>query len=248
VQDSIAFLKWVKKNVVSGYPVIIGVFNNEWLIYNNADANAGDPQYDHIVPVMAWGSARPLDEDDISGDVILLSDNGLYGTDVGPIPNANVGYYYPYHIPYFLADRQLANTATDPNRVYSLLKLPETKATTNEVYAIAIKGVLDKNGETLPIKITTGNNYESPAIAHKSNVRPEPEAVTLTITVSGLTAGQTYYLYYYKDEKDVPEENFNANSGNAWQVIDADESTWTGSLTIRSDEKAFFRAVNKNAG
>ena len=250
VQDSETFLQWVKKNVVSGYPVIVGVFYNEFLLSGGeiTNPNYGDTEYDHIVPVMEWGSSRPLDQEDISGDVILLSDNGLYGTDTSPVPDNTVVYYYDYAIPYFLATRQQANTQTDNNRVYSLLTLPQTNEGNKQNYAIAIKGVLDESRETLPVTLTTSINYECPAIVDGSDIRPASQQVTLTITVSGLTPGQTYYLYYYDNEINVPVRNFNAQSGDPWQEIDATADTWTGSMTIQSNEKAFFRAVNKNAG
>jgi hypothetical protein len=246
VEGSLTFLHWVKKNVVSGYPVIMGVFNNEYLIYNDKVTTDGDTEYDHIVPVMGWGSSRPLNGDDIHGDVILLSDNGLYGPCTCPIPDDTVAYYYHYPIPYFLADRVLANTKHDANRVYSLLSLAEKKETGRMNYAIAIKGVLDENKETLPVKLTTSKNYEYPEIMNDHD-RPESLSVTLTITVAGLTPGQTYYLYHYEDENDVPVKNFNAESGDPWQEIEATAATWTGSMVIQSKDKAFFRAVNKNA-
>ena len=244
VRDSIAFLKWVKKNVVSGYPVIIGVFNNENLVYPG-EGNPGDPQYDHIVPVVAWGSPG-LNEDDIMDDVLLLSDNGLYGPDLGPVPNISVKYYYHYRIHHFLANRAQANE--DRNRVYSLLNLPDNGNPSHRNYAIAIKGVSDKLKETLRVSLTTSINYEDPAVKKGSQMRPGHQPVILTITISGLTPGQTYNLHRYHHEKDVPVENFNAKPGKAWQKIEATTEVWTGSLRIKSNDKVFFRVVNINAG
>ncbi len=54
------FFVWIKNHVVAGFPVIIGIFNNEYLLYGDTDPNAGDPEYDHIVPIIGVGSYSPL--------------------------------------------------------------------------------------------------------------------------------------------------------------------------------------------
>jgi len=257
--NSRQFLKWVKKGVISGYPVIIGVFNNEKYFYDSTRRTAGDPEYDHIVPVIGWGSARKLNSDDITGDVLLFSDNGLLGDDKTAKPNKSVPYYFPYNIPYFMCSRATANSPTDinrkkrDNRIYALLQLPkyEDKGMDKNNYALLITGVKDPTHQTLPVRLTTSINYEAPFIADSSNTRPRAGKVTLAITVSGLSVGQTYNLYDYTDERQVPTKMFNRQSKNnkilPWRHFTAAATTWQGSLTIATSQKAFFRAVKATA-
>jgi hypothetical protein len=41
----------MKKEIIANHPVIMGVFTNEKYFENNSNLNAGDEEYDHIVPV-----------------------------------------------------------------------------------------------------------------------------------------------------------------------------------------------------
>ncbi len=81
------FLSWVKRQFLDGGRVIIGVLDNAALL---GEAGAGDPVYDHIVPVQAIASSRPLVARDDPGnaadyeqryygdDVLTIGDNGLF--------------------------------------------------------------------------------------------------------------------------------------------------------------------------
>jgi hypothetical protein len=213
------FYAWLKDQVVKGYPVIMGVFTN-----------AGDAEYDHIVPVFGVGSDFPLNTAYHPTDVIQFSDNSAQSP------------YYAFEIKAYLANRQVANAQDD--NTYSLPTYPTTK------YGLAITGVLDKYHETLPVRLTTNVNYERPAIVHNTASRPKAMPITLTITVSNLHAGEHYNLYYYHNQNDVPSEFFNKTSANAgilpWKTLSASGNTWTTSLTIKSSDKAFFRAVRVN--
>ncbi len=72
------FLAWVKREVLLGYPVAIGIYTNEYRFYGEHDKHAGSPQYDHIVPVL--GARANRGEPDYSPDDSLeFSDNGLLG-------------------------------------------------------------------------------------------------------------------------------------------------------------------------
>jgi hypothetical protein len=79
-QSSSSFLTWVKSNTISKYPVIIGVYTNENKFYGSTDANAGDPDYDHIVTVIGLSSKAPLNNPATyySDDILQLSDHGLW--------------------------------------------------------------------------------------------------------------------------------------------------------------------------
>jgi hypothetical protein len=235
------------------------VFNNEFYFYTDTTRLVGDNEYDHIVPVIGWESPRKLDSDDITGDVLLFSDNGLLGEDNTAKPNKTVPYYFTYPIPYFMCDRATANSQNkvnrknSDNRIYSLLELPkyEDERMNEKNYALIIMGVKDPTHQTLPVRLTTSINYEAPFIPDGSNARPPAGKVTLTVTVSGLTKGQTYNLYYYTDESQVPTAQFNRQSKTKkikpWRQFTAAAATWQDSVKIATSQKAFFRAVKASA-
>ena len=228
------FYTWVKNHVSKNHPVIIGVFNNEFLLYGDININAGDDEYDHIVPVIGIGSNYSLTDSFYLDDLILFSDNGLYS------PNGIMPYYYLYNATIFLKDRQMANSKK--SQIYSLPDYPENK------YGIAIMGVMDPNNEALPVRVETSINTELPEIKNNSFTRPVSRSLKLTITVTKLTPGINYNLYRYSNENDIPTVSFNANSKNKgispWRVINITSgSTWTTSVAIKSSDKVFFRAV-----
>jgi len=117
-------------------------------------------------------------------------------------------------------------------------------------YGIAHKGIIDQNGETHPIAITTDNRYENPQIKEGSEMRPVAGEIQLTVTVSKLQPGVQYNLYKYNDETMVPSSEFNANSMGAVSVLQitsfSDHYTFTE--TIKSIEKVFYRCVAANDG
>jgi len=94
------FLSWVKNRFLTGSRVIIGMFNNTGLL---EESGSGQPEYDHIVPVMGIGSAQPLVPDDDPGnpqdyrqkyygtDQLTIGDNGLFGPFAPPAPNWGAG-------------------------------------------------------------------------------------------------------------------------------------------------------------
>ncbi len=261
-KDSKKFLAWVKNHVAQGHPVVIGVFNNENMLYSKENGGSeGDPEYDHIVPVFGFGSNHPLtDQTYYPDDVILFSDNGLYtqpGSPPGyatPLQGYTDQYQYYFTLDTgeespvynFLLGRNDANNSN--GNIYSLLDLPtyQSSPPSKNNYALAITGVKDPNRETLPVRVDTNINREHPSIASDSNERPTPMELTLTVTVSDLTPHVTYNLYRYDDENKVPTEKFNYFAKNAVssQPITIDSGTaWSTTLKILSDQKVFFRAV-----
>lgn len=59
-QSTRDFLVWIKKNVLAGKLVVMGVFMNEFIFYGETSPSAGDEDYDHIVPVVGISSNHPL--------------------------------------------------------------------------------------------------------------------------------------------------------------------------------------------
>ncbi len=239
------FLAWVKQNILLGYPVVFGIFNNEYLLYGVSDPESGDEDYDHIVVGYGIGSNHPLsDTGYYPDDTIYFSDNGLWAAFRNP------PYLFSYPFLPFQANREEANNPA--GSIYSL-----NDAVTN--YGVALTGVTDLDGNTIPVRLTTNINYEIPEILQGqgrdfpppgANAPPQPIPLTLTIVVTIPDTSVSYNLYYYNDFSDVPNSNFNANAGAAYQVfhIPADSgSTYTMSLDIQSNEVAAFRAVRSSA-
>ena len=235
-QNADKFLVWVKEHVLNGYPVAMGIYTNEFRFYGDTDPDAGDDEYDHIVPVTGVGSNHPLsDLSYYSDDIIYFSDNGLWGSDTNP------PYNFCYGFDSFQASRSQANAKT--GAIYSLCN-----DGTN--YGIAITGVMDLNGDTVPVRLDTNVKNEQPAIKDGSNTRPDPMSLTLTVTVSNLQPGIVYNLYRYNNFDAVPDRDFNANAGSASQscvVQIASGKTFVMTQQISSDEIAVYRAVKASA-
>lgn len=230
------FLAWVKEHVVKGYPVAIGVYTNEYLFYGNKKPNAGDEEYDHIVTVTGIASNHPLDNPSYYGnDVITFSDNGLWTTSSG------AHYFFSYGMDDFQANRKEANAVG--GAIYSL-------SNSGSNYGIAISGVLDLNGDTLPVRIETNYNYEWPEIKDHSNKRPAAMPLQLTLNVFGLEPNVVYNLYRYSDLESVPNSHFNAHVSQAfehWQFQISSGSNYVMMQDINSDEMAIYRCVRESA-
>ena len=236
------FLVWVKHHVSQNHPVIIGLLNNESLIYNDPDPTAGQPDYDHIVPVRGVGSyTTPIDDGKYHGDDhIYYSDNGLYTPNDQPI------YFFDAGFDAFQLTREEANNPNGP--AYSLLKCPNSDQIPN--YGIALLGIEDETNVTFPVKLATNLNYESPEIQDGSDSAPTPSRLTLTITVENLASSSVYNLYLYDDFSKVPTKDFNANASSAKTkfVIHTDkEGSYTLQTSIMSNDIAIFRAVSISA-
>jgi len=231
------FLAWVKKMVLKGYPVAIGVFMNQYYFYQDSDPEDGDSEYDHIVYVVGIESNHPLsDTNYYPDDIIIFSDNGLAGD-----PHVPPQYLFKYPFSSFQKSREQANSPNSPP--YSL-----QNGGTN--YGIALTGISDLQKETLPVRVDTSVNYESPQIADGTSIRPPSMPLTLTVTVSGLTPNVPYNLYRYDDETVVPVSQFNANASSAVECIPIQiqsGSTFVTTRTIQSSDKVFYRAVPKTA-
>ncbi len=144
------FLHWVQRNVERGYPVAIGVYTNEYRFYGTTAPHAGDPSYDHIVPVTS-----------VSADALTFSDNGLWN------PTGKPRYTFGYGFAAFQRTRVQANAPRAP--IYSL-------ASDGRNYGIAISGIADANHETLPVRLSTNVRWERPPMRNGSNARPRADA------------------------------------------------------------------------
>lgn len=235
-QETTQFLAWIKQKVTNKNPVAIGLYINEYLFHGSTNPLAGDPDYDHIVTVTSLNSNHPLtDPTYYPDDQICFSDHGLWPKNTAPV------YFYTYTFNDIQKSREEANNPNSP--IYSLNGKGNNSG-------IAILGVKDLNGDTLPVRLDTNFNYEDPAIASYSDTRPEPMSLTLTITVSNLEPGVRYILYRYNDLDAIPDSTFNANASHAyqsWPFEIASGTTYTQTEAIQSNEIAAFRCVKSSA-
>jgi hypothetical protein len=230
------FLDWVKSETLRGRIVVIGVFNNGIELLEWTSRRGGQPDYDHIVPVLRFGSNVPFDAlpaRALPRDVITISDNGLYGP-FGTPPAYQ--FYYAYRV------RRLPGTRRQANRphgaVYRLKRTPPS-------YGIAIESVLDLDDVTIPVSLAASRDDE-PDIVNGSNVPPAPAPLTLTATVSIPDESVAYALYRYDDFDDVPVAGFNAAAAAAvesWIVPAGSGPTFTVVHETMTDATVIFRAV-----
>ncbi|GAM22595.1 hypothetical protein SAMD00019534_057700, partial [Acytostelium subglobosum LB1] len=222
------FLLWIKQHVAQGHPVVIGVYMNQYRFDGNTSPSAGDPQYDHIVPVIGTSTNHSVNSYHGS-DTLTLSDNAEWERDDNP------PYFFTYRFDEFQLSRKQANAKNGP--LYST-------ADNAENYGIALTGVVDLKHETLPVSVETNVNYERPEIKDGTSTRPAAMPLTLTITVHDVVPNVSYVLYKYTSFNDVPESDFNGNSGNAASAIKFtidSGSTYTTTDAIQSDELAIYR-------
>ena len=216
------------------------------ILYGNKNSNAGDANYDHIVPVIGIGSSHPLDDKFYENDHILFSDNGLV-TNNGNNPaipkNNNVPYYYHYSFEEFVGSRKKANELN--GNIYTLVNLPKNERGDSIFnYAIAITGIMGEK-ETLPIRIKTSLNYEAPKMKN-NNRRPESMLLELNVTISKLKEGKEYIVYRYDNEENVPSENIKENPRDyvsKFRFKNDCGKKYSYPLHIRSNEKFFLRCV-----
>jgi len=172
-------------------------------------------------------------------DVIYFSDNGLY------TPSGNTPVYHiSAAIGTFAQSRKNADSKSAA--VYSVNGSPTSD---DPNFGIAITGIVDEDGFTVPTRVDTDKNYEKPEITDGSNTRPSAETIVLTVTASGLTVGTSYNMYQYNQMTNVPSSQFNGNAGQAfasWSFT-ATGSTYVQSATIQSNQYAIFRTVPASA-
>lgn len=233
------FLQWVKERFLDGDVVIIGVLNNTKIL-NEWPEDKGDAYYDHIVPVFGIGSGLPLSDLRYDkSDLITISDNGL--RTVGD----NVPYLFTYSFASFPRTRAGANAIGGP--VYALRHRPEN-------FGTAVKGVIDPDGVTIPVLLTSDvdsegvQNGEGP---DQLMVAPPPGMpITLTAHVTIPDTNKAYRLYLYDGFTNVPTNNFNASAAHAmtnWIIPAGGGSTWSVTITNLSSDTRVFRAVPTEA-
>ena len=235
------YLSWVKAQVKLGAAVTIGV-----VLYG------GDPnnEYEHIVTVTSIQTKYTdnLAHDD---DIITLEDHGEWcGTNWCAndcLPNSCQPVYTIK-----MTFLELKSVATQSHPYY----IPVPNSNIN-LYAIAHYGPIDNSAvkSVQRVSIQPSLKYEKPAIGQcNSCSRPTASALSLTVTVSGLTlTGVTYNLYRYNNLANVPTQDFNKNSANAISVTQVTSSmiksdgTYVVTISASTSDEVIFRCVPSTA-
>ncbi len=255
------FMLWIRARIVAGDQVTLGV----------VDTFDNSPPYSHIVNVQRIESKYAGTNTTYhADDVLYVEDHGLvtYGGSNPAVPpgTTSTSDCTPFVFGYSFAKW---SSAVGSAKIYGFL-LPRSGA---KNYAYAVSGVQDTQGVTLPVRVgLSGNggamntiagwNYESPMIGTSTsggsvtNTAPTAATLTLSATVSGLTAGRFYNLYVYRftarpllGPLPVPTANFNANANLASQKLTflASATTYTATLNVPSSATVVFRAVAASA-
>lgn len=230
------FLDWVKSETLRGRIVVIGVFNNGIQLEEWTGRDDGQPDYDHIVPVLRFGSEVSLETfRDVARprDVVTISDNGLYGPFGTPLAYQ---FYYAYRIRKFRGTRRQANRPRGPT--YLLNRTPPN-------YGIAIEGVMDLDHVTVPVTLEASRDDEPPT-SEQHPPPPPPAPLTLTATVTIPDQSVAHVLYRYDDFEAVPVVGFNAAAAEAvesWLIPAHSGEHFTVTHHTMTNATVVFRAV-----
>jgi hypothetical protein len=222
-------IMWAKRQLVKGHVPIIGVFNNGIALQEWKGRVDGDVDYDHIVPIVGVASDWPLkdDADYYASDVITFIDNGLYGP-VG-IPGR-----YPFLFSYAAGTFQGTREQVNNPQGVPMYMLRDTPST----YGISIEGVVDEDGQCLPVRLSCDTGFEpepppmdpapdGPGLASSPlcGSPPTGHRIRLTATVDLPSPNQPCNLYCYSRFADVPVGGFNAHAqlnpsevAASWQI------------------------------
>lgn len=233
--DPKAFLTWIKGEVLSGNPVIIGVYMNQKL---DEIKGQGDPTYDHIILVTGVGSNHSLDGASTyyDDDVLYFWDNGLWYLNGGA---SDVAAYTSSSFSTFSNSRKNANR--QGGNLYSL-PIP-TQSVQN--YGISVTG-LNASSSLIPLSITApiceDPSILEPVKKRQEPIRPASKPIELTIAIGA--SSEQVNVYKYDDFSKVPTESFNANAAQSvYSWLNQSPSSSIVDDNVMSSDTAIYRAV-----
>lgn len=186
-----------------------------------------DSDYDHIVPVvdLVAGSAG-------NGSRSRLSDRLVFSDNYGHVITGRFGG--------LLRDRRGANAPSA--RPYSIPKGVNH-------YAVAVAGVADRDGVTIPVMLEASRRSE-PLMRDGALQPPAPEPLAIRATVFIPNQDESYILYRYDDFSNVPERSFNAAASDAiqsWVIPAHSGESVTFEVNALTSDTVVFRAVPSTA-
>lgn len=227
-QDTVKnFIPWMKKHVVNGRPVVLGV--QDFL------AGSEDTDFDHIVIVIGWGSNNDFsDTKYFADDEIVFSDHGLMVCGQQP-HGGSIPYYFHYIME---TENDITRTGgwlpdggcPDPDNpawnfimdlgkyrnlneqdvpdsdgkytcnAYQLAQSPSTRGSDGNA-AFAITGLSDTLPQGVSVRIDTDRYYVVPCITtHQAKNGVQPlcaQTLNHKITVSGLNNSTNYNVWIF---------------------------------------------------
>jgi hypothetical protein len=108
----------------------------------------------------------------------------------------------------------------------------------NVCYGCAITGIQDTSGAALPVRIQLADWSEPDVMAGEA-----PIMLAGTVSVSGLTAGDSYSLYRYNSHQNVPTANYARSNHTSAVNFVANTPTVTFPVTLSSNGVAVFRCL-----
>ena len=225
------FVGWIERNIAAGYPVIVGVYMNQFAFYGTSGPSDGEAEYDHIVTI---GATAP----DSRGGAprrLHFQDHGLFKPPGNKSFRGNVGL------------DKFANTRAGAN---SPEAGPYSLPNDDRNYGLAILGPADRDGVTLPVRLAASARGENPPIADGEEEPPPARPFDLVVRVSIPDPSEIVHLYLYDDFSAVPDCNFNALAARAvrrWVFAPRVGNEIVVRVRIASDRVAAFRAVPAGA-
>jgi hypothetical protein len=202
-------LKWVKKNLASGSPIVTFV-----MCKGDSHSAYGLGPFDHIEPIFGLYSNHPLTDEEVYDDDYLV-----HGSDYAIDGDKNQGYFRKF-------SSMVDTTAMEGNCKDAQ---PEWKR--NEMYpcfndqqnyGASIHGLADPKKQTL-----RSNLYVS--TINEPDVRIEEKAIEMDgwLVVNDLIPGKEYVVYRYNDKVNYPtDSNFHDSKFDSKHVFTAEKKIY----------------------
>lgn len=173
----------------------------------------GDPDYDHIMLATGFISSNSAS--------YLPTDRLFFNDCFNPVRNTRI-----------------ASTLPDTRRMRVNGARYEYCIPANVCYGCAITGILDTSGAALPVRIQLADWSEPDVMAGEA-----PTMLAGTVSVSGLTPGNSYSLYRYNSHQNVPTTDYARSNHSSVVNFVANSRTATFPVTLVSNGVAVFRCL-----
>jgi len=226
--QSPAYLKWVKKNLAHGSPIVT------FVMCKGDEHNAYGP-FDHIEPIFGLYSNHPLTDEEVYDDDYLV-----HGSDYAIDGDKNQGYFRKFSsmVDTVKMEGNCKNAQDNSgghkrNEMYPCFNDQQN-------YGASIQGLAD------PKKVSLRSNLYVSIIA-EPDVRIEEKPVEMDgwLVVNDLTPGQEYVVYRYNDHANYPtDSNFHESKFDSKHEFKAEKEMYKFKTDqIMSDSEAYFVAV-----
>jgi hypothetical protein len=244
-----AYMSWVKQQVINGYQVSVAI------LISAVGGGASD-QYDHEVPVLKIGTNHsPTDPTYYPDDVLYIEDHGNWNIDNNKknattyeaIPwgvngTNNSTSCTPYIFGYAFSALGMTNAQADKSSQAYEIVLPANSSIKTETggsgsssvsitgpnnYAVAVSGVLDTFGETVPVALTAGTNPGSIVSSTTGGVANPLDPI----------AGLDY---------ENPYIGTSTNGGGSGSCVNTPPSSWMTNFSLQPTVSGLMAGVSYN--